>query len=175
MPETPSTRIVLYPDPHLRRKCAPVQTFDDRLAALAGQMLMLMKSSHGVGLAGPQVGVCERIFVCNPTGQPDDDRVYINPELTDLTGSVEAEEGCLSIPEVRVMVRRARQCTLRATDLAGRPIQLTGEDLIARIWQHEIDHLDGRLIIDRMSATDKIASKKQLAQLEADYRKQAKR
>ncbi len=176
MSETPlPTRIVLYPDPRLRQKCVPVRVFDDRLAALARQMLELMKANRGVGLAGPQVGVADRIFVCNPTGEPADDRVYVNPELLDLTGAVEGEEGCLSIPEVRVIVRRARQCTIQAVDLEGRPVQLGGADLVARIWQHEVDHLDGRLIIDRMNATDKIATKKQLAQLESDYKKSQKR
>jgi len=165
------TRILYYPDPKLRRKCAPIKSFDESLAALASRMLELMKTHRGVGLAGPQVGVSRRIFVCHPTGEPGDDRVFINPQLVDLTGSVEAEEGCLSIPEVRVVVRRARQCKLEAFDLTGQPIETAAEDLLARIWQHEIDHLDGRLIIDRMNATDKVANKKLLAQLEADYRK----
>src|SRR5262245_55852295 len=83
------TRLVIYPDPRLRQKCAPVTKFDERLAALADQMLKLMKANRGVGLAGPQVGVMERIFVCNPTGEEGDDRVYINPELVDLTGALE--------------------------------------------------------------------------------------
>src|SRR5262245_61907887 len=99
MPQQPvlPTRLVVYPDPRLRQKCAPVRKFDERLAALADQMLNLMRASNGVGLAGPQVGVMERIFVCNPTGNPQDDRIYVNPELQDLCGSIEAEEGCLSI------------------------------------------------------------------------------
>src|SRR5437870_3788655 len=101
------SHLILYPDPRLRHKCAPVEHFGDRLAAVAEGMLRLMRANRGVGLAGPQVGLAERIFVCNPTGNPEDDRVYVNPELLDLSGSIEAEEGCLSIPEVRVMVRRA--------------------------------------------------------------------
>ncbi len=168
-------RIVLYPDPRLRRTCSDVETFDERLAALAGRMLELMKANKGVGLAGPQVGCLRRIFVCNPTGEPQDDQVYINPRLVDLSGSVEAEEGCLSIPEVRVVVRRARRCRMEACDLEGRAVVVEGQDLAARIWQHEIDHLDGRLIIDRMNPADRIANKKQIAQLEADYRKAAAR
>jgi peptide deformylase len=165
------TRIINYPDPKLRKKCAPITRFDDALAALGRRMLELMHTYHGVGLAGPQVGICERIFVCNPTGEEADDSIYINPELSDLLGAVEAEEGCLSIPEVHVMVRRARQCRLKALDVTGEPFVIDGEDLIARIWQHETDHLDGRLILDRMNASDKIANKKQIAQLEADYKK----
>ena len=165
------TRIVHYPDPVLRKKCAPVEVFDEHLAALAARMLELMKAHNGVGLAGPQVGIPRRIFVCNPTGEPQDDLVFINPELSDLIGTIEAEEGCLSLPEVRVLVRRAHQCKLNAFDLSGQPIECASQDLPARIWQHELDHLDGRLIIDRMTATDKIANKKLIAQLEAEYRK----
>lgn len=169
------TKLVIYPDPRLRETCAPVTQFDERLAALGEQMLKLMHANRGVGLAGPQVGMMERIFVCNPTGEAIDDRVYINPEILELTGAAESEEGCLSIPEVRVIVRRGRAAVMRAMDLQGRPIELKGQDLEARIWQHEIDHLDGRLIIDRMNATDKIATKKQIAQLEADYKKALKK
>lgn len=168
-------RLVVYPDPRLRQKCAPVKKFDDRLAALAQRMIELMHENRGVGLAAPQVGFMGRLFVANPTGEPEDNGIYVNPELLELTGSVEAEEGCLSIPDVRVIVRRARQCRIRAFDLQGKPFEVDADDLLARIWQHESDHLDGRLIIDRMTTTDKIASKKQLAQLEADFKKLSKR
>jgi peptide deformylase len=134
-------------------------------------MIELMHEHNGVGLAGPQVGICRRIFVANPTGEPENDCVYINPELSDLTGMVESDEGCLSIPEVRVNLKRAKRCRVRAMDATGAPIDITAEDLLSRIVQHETDHLNGRLIIDAMDSTDKIANKKQLAQLEADYRK----
>ena len=173
--ETPPKRIIRYPDPCLRRKCEPIEVFDESLAALAQRMLDLMEQGNGIGLAGPQVGVCRRLFVCNPTGEAGDEHVYVNPELSDLTGRVEAEEGCLSLPEVQVTMRRARRCRIRAFDVAGRPIEAEAEDLLARIWQHETDHLDGGLIIDRMNGTDKIANKKTLAQLEADYRKSTKK
>lgn len=168
------THIVLYPDPRLRAKCAPVEAFDGALAALADRMLELMRAANGVGLAAPQVGVCRRLFVCNPTGDPADDRVYVNPEVIDLIGAAEAEEGCLSLPEVRAEVRRARRCRFGAVDLSGRPVEESGEDLVARIWQHEIDHLDGRLIIDLMKPADRIANKRLLEQLEADYRSKHK-
>jgi peptide deformylase len=169
------TRITVYPDPRLRQACAPVEEFDERTAALAKRMLELMTEGNGVGLAGPQAGICRRIFVANPTGEPGDDHVYINPELFDLTGSVEAEEGCLSLPDIRVNVRRARVCCIRAQDVTGKVFEQQGEGLIARIWQHETDHLDGRLIIDRMDSTDKIANRKKISQLEADYAKYSKK
>jgi len=168
-------RIIHYPDPRLRRVCAPVEEFGEHTAALVERMLGLMHEGNGVGLAGPQVGVSLRLFVANPTGEPEDARVYINPELSDLTGSAEAEEGCLSLPEIRVNIRRARRCRIRAQDVTGRPFELEGEGLIARIWQHETDHLYGRLIIDRMNPTDQIANRKRIAQLEEDYARAARR
>lgn len=166
-------KIILYPDPRLRKKCAPIKDFNEALSKLAHRMIELMHAGNGVGLAAPQVGICQRLFVVNHTGEPGADRVYINPRLIDLTGTVEAEEGCLSIPEVHVMVKRAKHCLMQAYDLEGKLIEFEAEDLEARIWQHEADHLDGRLIIDRMSAADQIANKKALGELEAKYRKAA--
>ena len=171
MAEGLPSEIVLYPDPCLRRKCAPIASFDHGLAALVERMLELMRTGNGVGLAGPQVGLCRRLFVCNPTGEPGDDRVYVNPELVDLVGGEEGEEGCLSLPDIRVVVRRARRCRIKACDVTGKPIEEEAEDLLARIWQHENDHLDGTLIIDKMKPGDAIANKKQIAELEAKYAK----
>ena len=168
-------RIILYPDPRLRQVCAPIREFDGQTAALAQRMLELMTEGNGVGLAGPQTGVCLRIFVANPTGEPGDAQVLINPVLTDLAGAVEAEEGCLSLPEIRVNVRRARRCRIQAQDVTGKRFEIEGEGLIARIWQHETDHLDGRLIIDRMDATDRIANRKQITELEQRFARSTKR
>ncbi|MBP7934172.1 MAG: peptide deformylase [Phycisphaerae bacterium] len=165
------TRIIEYPDPRLRRKAARVEVFDGKLEALVKRMLELMHEERGVGLAAPQVGVSRRLFVYNPTGEPQDDAVLVNPELADLTELIEAEEGCLSVPDVRVSIRRARRCKLRGQDLSGRCVELAGEGLVARIWQHEIDHLDGKLIVDRMDGADKIANKKAIGDLESRYRR----
>ncbi|MBI4578148.1 MAG: peptide deformylase [Planctomycetes bacterium] len=169
------TRIDNNPDPRLRQVCEPITKFDDRLAALAQRMIELMRQGNGVGLAGPQIGVCRRIFVSNPTGEPADSLVFVNPELVDLTGSVEAEEGCLSLPDIRVVMRRARRCRIRARHVTGEPFEMEAENLLARIWQHETDHLDGRLIIDRMNPTDRIANRKKIAELEAAYARTARR
>ena len=167
------TRIVTYPDPGLLKKCAPVKPdeFGESLTDLAQRMLEIMKANKGVGLAAPQVGVNRRLFVCNPTGEAGDDHIYVNPVLSDLTGSVEGEEGCLSLPEIRVLVRRAKRCRISAQDIHGEPVEAEAEDLLARIWQHENDHLDGRLILDRMNAAEKIANKRLISQLEEGYRK----
>ncbi len=165
-----SLSLVYYPDPRLREACAPVKTFDESLRRLAEGMLEVMAAKRGVGLAGPQVGVLRRIFVCNHTGEPGDAQIYVNPELTDLVGSVEADEGCLCVPGVYVPVRRAQRCAIRACDIEGRPIERAGENLLARIWQHEADHLEGVLILDRTSAVAKLAVRNTLRELEKTHR-----
>jgi peptide deformylase len=130
-------------------------------------MLKLMHESDGVGLAAPQVGIIRRLFVCNVTGDPKDDQVFINPRLGDFIGHAEGEEGCLSLPEIRVTVRRPVACAIQACDVTGKPIKFAGEGLFARCWQHESDHLDGRMIIDYMSEADKIANRRSLKYLES--------
>lgn len=169
--DTATLRIIKYPDPRLRQVCKPVDRFDHALGAFAERMLELMRTARGVGLAAPQVGVLIRLFVCNATGEQGDEQVFINPELSDLQGQTVGEEGCLSIPDVTVNVRRATSCKISARDLSGRPIEAVGTDLIARCWQHECDHIDGRLITDRMSDADKIANRRALKSLEADFRR----
>ncbi len=161
--------IVKYPAPVLRVKCAAVEVFDERLAALAARMRDLMLAAPGVGLAAPQVGVPLRLIVVSQTGEAEDARAYVNPEITEMSGSAEAEEGCLSLPNVTATMRRALTCSLRARDLDGGIVEVSATELEARIWQHEIDHLNGVLIIDRMGPTDKVAMKRAIKQLEDDY------
>ncbi|MBN2561861.1 MAG: peptide deformylase [Phycisphaerae bacterium] len=168
--ETAPLRIIKYPDPVLRDVCKPVEDFDDSLARLAEQMLELMHKGRGIGLAAPQAGVLLRMFVCNVTGDPNDDHVYVNPSLDDFHGRAEGEEGCLSLPEVTVKIHRPISCTLHACDLTGRPVECTASELLARCWQHECDHLDGHLILDYMSETDKIANRRVVKQLESEYK-----
>lgn len=163
-------QIVCYPDPVLRKVCRPVEAFDADLAALAGRMLELMRAEQGVGLAAPQVGLPLRLFVCNVTGDLKDDMILVNPEIRETFGDAESQEGCLSIPDVTVTVRRAQRCRIVASDLTGRPIEADGADLLARCWQHELDHLNGRLIIDVMSETDRIANRKTLRELERKHK-----
>lgn len=163
-------RIVNYPAPILLKIAAPVETFDSQLAALARRMFELMRQEQGVGLAAPQVGIGLRMFVCNPTGEPDDDAVIVNPHLVETNGAEEADEGCLSLPEVTVNVRRAKSVVLDAKDLHGSDVRLATEDLPARIWQHEVDHLDGKLILDYMSPSDEIANRRAIKQLKEDYK-----
>lgn len=162
-------RIIRYPDPRLRKVSRPVELIDDALRALADRMLQLMREDRGVGLAAPQVGINLRLFVMNPTGKPTDDRVYVNPELTDAAGDEEADEGCLSLPKITVKVVRSRRLRLRAVDLDGKPIEEEADGYVARIWQHENDHLDGILILDKMSPLEKLGARKTLKELEEEY------
>jgi peptide deformylase len=168
-------RIVKYPDPVLRQVCAEITEFGPGLEALGRRMLELMRQNRGIGLAGPQVGLLLRLFVCNTTGEPEDDRIWVNPKLSDFEGGEEANEGCLSLPEVTVPVRRPARVTITARDPAGREIVRRGEGLNARVWQHETDHLVGRLIIDSMSTESEFANRQALKQLESEYRPRRER
>ena len=169
LPSLDALSIAYYPDPVLRRVADPVEDVDANIAALANRMLMLMHREGGVGLAAPQVGVSLRMFVCNLTGEEDGDLVCINPRFTESSGAEAAPEGCMSLPGVTVTMRRAAHVVMHAIGLDGRPFELTGEGLAKRVWQHEVDHLGGRLIIDSMSTTDEIANGRAIQQLESNY------
>jgi peptide deformylase len=168
--ELSTLRILHYPDPRLRTPCQTVTDFSPQLAALAARMLEMMKAAKGVGLAAPQVGAMLRMFVMNTTPEPENARIYVNPVIRNPAGTTEAEEGCLSIPNVNAQIRRASRCTLTAQDLQGRTVELEGADLTARVWQHETDHLNGVLILDRMGPGDKIAARKALKSLEDAFK-----
>jgi len=169
-PREPKRPVVLYPDPVLRQKARPVERVDDGVRELIADMFETMKAEDGAGLAAPQVGVSLRIFV---TGAPDRGvplKAYINPEIVDLQGDLEpAEEGCLSLPEIRGSVRRPVQCTIRALDEEGREFTETSSEFAARVWQHEHDHLDGILIVDKMSPIDRLRVRRALKDLKAAY------
>jgi peptide deformylase len=164
-------KIVLYPDPRLKKSSATIKEFTPDLRELAAQMFVAMREQHGVGLAAPQIGRNIRLFVMNATGNPEDDRVYVNPVLTEAEGDDEAEEGCLSIPELRVKIVRAKRLQMDARDLEGNPIHETADGFVARVWQHETDHLNGVLLTDRMGAVAKIANRGLLKDLEEQYRR----
>ncbi len=162
-------RIVLYPDPVLRQKAEPIDPIDDTVRAVAARMFDLMREARGVGLAAPQVGLPWRMFVANPTGEPDDDHVFINPSLSDLgRDQTSAEEGCLSLPDIRAQIRRPQLVTIEATGLDGGPIRMTSDEFPARVWQHEFDHLEGVLILDKMDRLDRMANRRRIKRLESD-------
>lgn len=162
-------RIVCYPDPVLKKTAAKVDEFGPQVDALARRMLELMRQAEGVGLAAPQVGLGRRLFVCNVTGEPKDDQIFVNPRFLELSGAEEKAEGCLSIPGASVTTRRATHAIIEAFTPTGERFERAGEGLLARAWQHEVDHLDGRLIIDSMSSTDEIANRRAIKQLRDDY------
>jgi peptide deformylase len=159
-------RILHYPDPRLERTAVEVAGVDERVRALVERMLELMFAGRGVGLAAPQVGVSARLFVASPSFEETDRRVYINPRIVESAGRQEAEEGCLSLPEVHCRVKRAATVTIEAMGLDGEIFRESGEDLAARIFQHESDHLDGVLLTRRMSPVARMANRKALRGLE---------
>jgi peptide deformylase len=162
-------RIISYPDPRLRRVSVAVDEFGDKLGELVRRMFELMREARGVGLAAPQVGHNIRLFIANHTQLPEDDRVYVNPVLYDAEGEEISQEGCLSLPEINVEVARAKSTKIRAQDVSGKVIEQVETDYVARILQHELDHLNGILLIDHMSPTAKIESRKILKELEDKY------
>ena len=142
------SQIRQYPDPVLRMAAREVESFDEDLRRLVDRMKRLMKDAYGLGLAGNQVGMLRRLFVF----QKDDDEVLalVNPRIVERSDETESgEEGCLSIQGVRVPVDRSVRVTVEAKDEEGREVRIELEGLIARVAQHEIDHLDGTLILDR--------------------------
>lgn len=167
----PSTlRIVYYPHPVLLRPAEKITEVTDEVRAVAWRMIDLMHQVSGVGLAAPQVALPWRLFVANPTGDPVDDAVFINPVLLHPGRELaDEEEGCLSLPDIRGVVRRPQSMTIRALDLEGRAIETSSDGLPARIWQHETDHLDGIMIIQRMTGIDRLANRRVLRSLESGF------
>jgi peptide deformylase len=105
----------------------------------------------------------------NPTGEPEDDRAYVNPVLTDAEGSEEAEEGCLSLPGIHINVDRSKRMRLQAKDLDGNPVDQTETGYVARIWQHEFDHLNGIMLTNHMGAVAKMTNRRVIKELEENY------
>lgn len=166
--------IVLYPDPRLRAKNAPIEEFDDELKQLAREMLDLMYETKGVGLAAPQVGVNKRLMVFNAEGDPEKpelETILCNPRIVrKAKAKVSAEEGCLSFPGIYAHVERPDGCVVVAQDVNGEEFQFELDDWASRVFQHEFDHLEGVLFIDRFSPSDKTRLKPALRGLEADYK-----
>ncbi len=158
-------RILRYPDPRLQQATQPLEATDPSLVPLVDRMFELMFAARGVGLAAPQVGLSLRLFVACPGGPEAPRRVYVNPRLLSLEGQMEEEEGCLSVPGITCRLKRSRLVAVEAMDLAGRKFQETGEGLLARIFQHETDHLDGRLIVDRMGSLARLTHRQALKEL----------
>ena len=158
----------LYPDPVLLRQAEPVAVFDEALRARVEEMFTIMYEEQGVGLAAPQVGWNARVLVLNPSGSRKDEAealVVINPRIVRKWGKERAEEGCLSFPEIFVEVERPAGVRLRWQDATGAEHEQDLSDFRARIAQHEMDHLDGVLLLHRMSPVDRIRWRNELEEL----------
>ncbi len=166
--------IVKYGHPCLRRKSTPLTEISPELKATVRQMFSLMYEARGIGLAANQVGLPFRFFIVNPTAdpeEPEEEMVFINPEIIRKKGNVEGEEGCLSLPELYGPVPRAEELIVEAFDLDGHCFEMECSDLMARVVQHENDHLDGVLFIDRMDEEELAHVQPQLDDFEKDYRR----
>jgi len=144
---------VKWPDPVLAKRGENVTVFDAKLKKLVEEMFDSMYAAQGIGLAAPQISISQRITVIDVSfnKKPGDRIVLINPEIIEREGKQVEEEGCLSLPEIREKVLRAAKVKVKAQDVTGEWFELEGEELLARAMQHEIDHLDGVLFIDRLS------------------------
>jgi peptide deformylase len=164
--------LTLYPAPVLRQVAEPVLAFDEALREIAAGMLEAMYEEKGVGLAAPQVGLRKRILVLNPSGEKADELALVNVEIVDRSGlEVRFEEGCLSFPGIYADVARPERCRVRARDVAGNPIEREFDGFASRIVQHEYDHLEGILLVDRMSPADKVRHRAALEALVDRHRR----
>lgn len=137
--------------PVLRRKAAPVPEVNDEVRALIADLFETMRSAEGIGLAAPQVGVGARIFVMDVGDEAVGPRAFVNPVIVERSGRVTGEEGCLSLPGLSAEVERAARVVVEGLDETGAPQRLEAVELVSRCVQHEIDHLDGLLFLDRVS------------------------
>lgn len=169
--------IVLYPDPFLNKVARAITPAEFKagkadewvLKDLVERMRITMYAERGIGLAAPQVGIGLRLFVYDISEDHNEFAAVFNPVFSNMEGTVVEEEGCLSIPEVRAKVKRYAQLKLTGQNLQGEPIDIDATELLARVFQHETDHLDGVLFINKLSMTSKLLVRRLLHELEDDY------
>jgi peptide deformylase len=160
--------ILVFPHPHLRKIAKPIKQVDDAIRTLANDMLETMYDAPGVGLAATQVDVHKRLVVIDVSEDKDSPIVLINPELLSLEGEEESEEGCLSVPGYYEPVKRAERVKVRALNENGDDIEIEADGLLAVCIQHEIDHLNGKVFIDYVSALKRNRIRKKLEKLQRD-------
>ena len=188
LPSRPTTRnvapaptdnrmqVLIYPDPILRKGSKPITEFGQELRDLSARMMAAMYEEGGVGLAAPQVGIEQKLLVLNPSGSKDDrsgELVLCNPKIMRKKQREFGEEGCLSFPGIQADVQRWIEITVVYQDLNGDEQSMKCDGWLARIVQHEIDHLEGVFFVDRLTATEKLRVKSQLLELESDYKARA--
>lgn len=164
-------QVIQYPHPTLRHKSKPLKRVDAELRSMVREMFALMYEHKGIGLAANQVDLPYRLFVINVEGDPKkgEEHVFLNPILSNRKGSAEAEEGCLSLPGLYADVRRPEKITLNAYNLSGEEVTLDLDGLFARAVQHEVDHLDGVLFIDRLTATSEAKVREAVQDFELEF------
>jgi len=157
--------IVTAENPVLRRKSKKIIHFGDGLRGLVADMFDSLHAARGLGLAAPQIGVLQRVFIVELPAETDEEGhevapaasyILVNPEIIRRDGEEEMDEGCLSVPGYRGRVKRATRVTIRGQDANGKTVRYRGEDLLAQAFQHELDHLDGILYLDRLESPDKL-------------------
>lgn len=166
--------LTLFPAPVLRQRALPIESFDDELQHTVEAMYARMYASSGVGLAAPQVGLKQRILVLNAEGErgKGEELAMINPEIVGREGAPsDYDEGCLSFPGIYAQVTRPERCTVKYQDVQGNAHEATFEGFTSRIIQHEYDHLEGVLLVDRMSPADKLRNKSALEDLVARFKR----
>ncbi len=155
-----------YPDAVLKKRAEPVQTVDGELQRLIDDMIETMYAANGVGLAAPQVGVSKRLIVVDVSRAGEEEGpsliILLNPEIVESQGEAKSEEGCLSLPDFVTSVERAEAVVVRGLDREGKEVTIPAEGLLSMAFQHEIDHLEGTLILDRASFLKREFYKKQL-------------
>src|SRR5438105_602949 len=171
-------KIVHYPHPALRHKSRAIKAIDKQLHLHIGGMMEAMYDAKGLGLAAPQVALPFQLLVMNITGdpaKPECEEVYLNPVIVERRGSIDDEEGCLSFPGLYQKIRRAKTIKIHAYNLKGQLVEKVMNDLEARAWQHEIDHLNGVLFIDKMGAIAKLTSRTAVKNFERVFRQAQER
>jgi peptide deformylase len=160
--------IVKYGDPVLETPAAPVTEFDDRLKKLVNDMFESMYEAQGVGLAAPQIGISLHLSVIDTSFKEDPEArlVLVNPRIVSVEGKQGGAEGCLSLPDFRETLTRGKRVTIRAQDIHGNWFERTGEDLLARAFQHEIDHLNGTLYIHHLSSLKRDMMRRKIRRLQ---------
>jgi peptide deformylase len=163
-------RVRHYPDPFLRLQSEEVGEVDDSLQDLIQDMFSAMEEERGIGLAAPQIGVSKRVVVVSVEDKNFGRLALINPVIVHLSSDKDVmEEGCLSVPGVNADVERPVEAVVRGTTKNGRLVEISAQGMLARVLQHEIDHLDGVLFIDRLSPKERKRIDKELAELEQQY------
>jgi peptide deformylase len=149
--------IKIYPAEVLRKKAADVKELDGKLLKLIDDMIQTMHDASGAGLAAPQVGVSRRVIVANPSDEEDapEPIILINPVIVYSEGECESREGCLSIPDILVTVMRAAKVFVKGLDIKGKPVEIEAGGFLARVFQHEVDHLNGICLVERMGQVDR--------------------